>query len=339
MGIAAGRRKAGRSETVVTDVDPSSWQIVESDGCVHMPAWALFFLELGQEIACYEVGDCVPVVAVSLPTRSYAALFAAVGVVRSRAKINTIADSEEYFEQLWNMAGGSDLIPVEYREDMKRIQGYLTGRSQDGEVRRVHLELGKEGVRKITPQIAHKIFLKEKIGKQGRGKSNRNPALSAVLALSDLADFLGRTRLDCVIVAQKNEIKQEAQLCIRPGQSADIKKVEINDVLRVHEWIVEGSAYHTCIISDRLMEDGKVPQKHLRYSPVAIFDGAKGFIKRREEFFGLPWLILLDRTEQDYRDAVQVVDDLDSTRVGNAEKLRIPHIPQGVELVAFEVRR
>ncbi|ACZ43539.1 hypothetical protein Tter_2651 [Thermobaculum terrenum ATCC BAA-798] len=338
MRIAGGGRKAAQSEIVIKGADPGSWQLLEDGVCVHMPEWAQFFLELGQEIACYEVRDRVPVVAVSLPARSYAAMFAAVGVVRSRARINTIADNEEYFEQLWALAGKGDRIPVEYREAGKRIQGYLTGRSQDGEVRRLHIDLGKEGVRKITPQIASRIVLKEKIGKQGRGKANRNPALSAVLDLPDLTDFLGRARLDCIIVAQKNEIRPESGLRIRPYQSANIE-VEVNDILRVKEWLVDWGAYRTHIVSERLRDNGRVPQESLRHAPVVIFDGAKGFIQRRGEFTGLPWLILLDRTERGYRDAAQEVDALDSTRVGDAEKLRIPHIPQGVELVAFEVRR
>lgn len=68
---------------------------------------------------------------------------------------------------------------------------------------------------------------------------------------------------------------------------------------------------------------------------LVLFDGAQGFIKWRHFFGKSDWVIILDRTEPHYQEAVHGINDGYSRRVSDDMlNIDIP-FPQGIDFLSY----
>jgi len=312
-----------------------------------LPSWAHFFVTLGDRIASYIPQNGPLVVVLSLPTRAYAAALAGAGVVLSRAQsTDAHANAESHFKMLCELVSKEPNIPVDYIENVKGKLKKTGARLQGVEIRdgvpTLVVLTGTESKGGLTSFInersASKVQLARKASLVGRSRSlQQQTFLIDILGSASISNFLFRTRLDCAIVGTAHQLKieiMETPLGIRTTDGKLIKG-HFQDILRVRRFLTDSQHYRSDVFP--IAQEGCLPSIVQNQTNTVIFDGANGFLKWRDECRGLPWLVLLDRTELHFAEAVEAVKIEDMNRVSDAKSLRFPVIPPGIEITTFEV--
>ncbi len=312
-----------------------------------LPPWARFFLDLGAQIASYSPKSGPLVVALSLPARAYAAALAASGIVLTRAHLpDDQADTSAHFRMLCHLASQEPNIPVEYIENvkgrLKRTCAELQGVEIRNGVPTLKVLIGTERQGQTTSfigeRIAFKVQLARKSGALGRSRTMKELAFTKrALGDANLADFVFRTQLDCAILgtcSQLNHEITEASFAFR-ATNGKLEEGHLQDILRACRFLTDSQHFRSEIIP--VAHEGR-PRAPLTSTPnTVIFDGSIGFLRWRDDWRGVPWLVLLDRTETHFAEAVEAVKSEDMSRVADAKGLQIPPIPPGIEITTFEV--
>lgn len=164
---------------------------------------------------------------------------------------------------------------------------------------------------------------------------NQNAGLLAgVLTLDQVSRFIGGSRLNCVVIGNRNSLEREVldvSFAVSAGGNDRIDG-RLQDALRVRRLAREGDCYRSDVIS---VASRSVPAR-LASPPVVIFDGSRSFLRWRSSYPNAHWIAVLDRVDRRLKDAVQVVDSLYATRVAHQAPLKIKSVPVGIECVAFE---
>ncbi|HAJ58092.1 MAG TPA: hypothetical protein DCP31_01485, partial [Cyanobacteria bacterium UBA8543] len=289
------------------------------DKQIPLPTWGTFFVEIGRRIAECETGSNRLVIALAVPTRTCAAALAAFGVVLARADIShNQAEIREYFDKLCSLKKGT---PIIYRESKKIRKGSYCGFYNENGQSLITVRLPTEHgdmICKVPPEKAHKIEPLASKDKNitpritGRCKSfdfSGKAFLDACIGSVDSLNFYKKSRLDCVILGRLNLLKQEIKE--RPFGCCPSQAVytegKLQDVLRVREWLGEGQAYRSAVLS---VDGRKSPQTQNSSVPyVTIFDGASGFLKWRDYWPNSHSIVVLDRTEPHFMKAVYEINE------------------------------
>lgn len=312
-----------------------------------LPPWAGFFIDLGAQITSYSPKSGPLVVALSLPARAYAAALAAAGIVLSRAQSpDGLAGASAHFQMLYHLASQESNTPVDYIQNikgrLKRTCGELQGVViRDGApILKVLIGTERQGQTTsfINERIAFKVQLARRSGAIGHSHTMKELAFAErALGDTDLADFVFRTQLDCTILGTASQLEHEiteAPLAFR-ATNEKLDEGHLQDILRACRFLTNSQHFRSEIIP--VAHEGR-PRTLLTSTPsTVIFDGAIGFLRWRDDWRGLPWLVLLDRIETHFTEAVEAVKSEDMSRVSDAKSLQIPPIPPGIEITTFEV--
>jgi len=309
--------------------------IAEQGTYLPLPEWAKFYTELGNEIAQFKNSKRRMVVAAAIPIRSYAAIFTALGIILSRANEST--DTSHYFEYLCNLPKRTTLI---YNNKNRKRKGFFLG-AKNGEGQRylvIQFESKKSGGLKewIPEQRADQVLVgseKKKLPKRQKGyQVNENiDFLNTLLKESEVYQFLRGCHLDCAIVGNFNRLKSEineTSLCKLNSLGT------LQDILRVRSLSSNKQHYHTELFSDRTQPNLSEYSK----PSITIFDGALGFLKWRDYFRDSHWIILLDRTENNFPEAVDLLNQDYMGRVSEEKLENLSSIPLGVETLVYQDR-
>lgn len=312
-----------------------------SNEWISLPAWATFFINIGLWVAQAETGENRLVLGLAIPTRNYAAALAALGIVLARANIPTARiDTKRHFEQLSRLAKGT---PVIFRYNGSRLKGIYQGVAEVyGEMRlRIQTENNRNG------SLTHLVSIKEchnvaiastqhlSLPKKQTGRPiiAHNEFLNAVIG-TNTHEFTTQSRLECAVIGRLSILQQEIMevpfACYL--SKSEFKTGRLQDVLRVRNFLNEGQAYRSEVLpaySDRPMQ----PANGVPY--VTIFDGAIGFIKLRDNWRNSHWIILLERTEPHFLEAVEIINSDYLNRVDD-EKIQTIAVPPSVELVVYQ---
>lgn len=299
-----------------------------------LPMWAAAYLHLGISVASYPSTSNSLVVAAALPTRAYAAAFVAAGVVLECASQETAPDVDTHVDQLLKLRDERGPIPVcIIYGPQKKTSGLFVGLEDRPQGLYLRVEIPK-GLPKLLPfEQGLRVQPVEQLKYAGRVKplaATGQAFLTGVLDAINPVQYLTTSRLDCLVVGVETRICEEireAKLCFGPHAGC------LQDVLRVRSCPPLVDSYRSEVVSDRN------PAPVLDGKPhVVVFDGAPGFLKWRRNWRGCPWVVLLDRTEVQFDDAVAQVNNSYLQRVGDPPDLDIAHLPSAVEVTAFEMR-
>jgi len=297
--------------------DLSTWLVQEEGELYPLPDWAKFMVELGYGLAyCSHCSPYTPIFMISLPTRYYAAMFAALGVTFSQFWIPEVGDKEKIFDYLWDMN--------DYHRDLL-IRATVNGSQHEGIVIGKFIRNGRK-------------ILRLKVGHQrkevAKGSNVLPPLVDAKRALA-----FKRRQLRCIVVGTKSKIQQEAELQLHVE---GLKTAPIADLIALRvskddwqDWSTPTPATYLCIARNNQRQDFN-PILSRDKNFVVIFDGSEGFIKQREVFRGLPWLVILDRTDSLYQAARQELENMYVARGGEIDASDLPGKPLGVEVQLFE---
>jgi hypothetical protein len=311
---------------------------------VPLPTWGAFFINIGRWVAQAETGKNRLVLALAIPTRNYAAALAALGVVLARANIPTgRTNTKRHFEQLCRLAKGT---PVTFRYNGSRLKGIYQGTEKvDSEMRlRIQTENDRKGglthlvsikeCQNVAIAFTQNISLPKK--QAGRRIVANNEFIYSLIGKVDPRKFSTKTRLECAVIGRfsilTQEIKEVPFACY--SSKSKLNTGYLNDVLRVRKFLSEGEAYRSEVLpvhSDKPVQtaNGLVPH-------VVIFDGATGFIKWRDRWRNSHWIILVERTEPRFQEAVTEINNEYGNRVDGEKIHNIPSVPFGVELVVYQ---
>lgn len=300
-----------------------------------LPPWAQCFMDAGSFLATQPQRPPTTF-ALSLPTRAFAAVFAAVGVVHARRKLTNSAINQ--FEEVWAM---TEEVEVRYRLKGQAHGGIVIGRvERDGRRFLVIKERARSTSNAQVPEAIIDGLVIQRTGAAKRIKSLTisDPWLAQMLEGCEAEQYLFSNRHDCLIVGQNRLLQREAALELQlPGAAPGAPRLSgtLDCVLRVRRWQAASKVFSSDVWPANNDPDDidSVDLQHLRAFPVAIFDGAGAYLRWRHQLRHQHHLVLLSRTDRRLDEAVGAVDQAFKTRAG--ERIVVPSPPCGIEELAF----
>jgi hypothetical protein len=329
------------------------------DGWNPLPAWADFLISVGAYAAREVFPDRRLVLALSLPTRAFAACFAAAGVVRCVIQSKSI-NAEDHFQYLSGLPRGTPLLLRDKAKGRwlhavhdgvgERADGLdgprLKVRVQDNEIETRQHERGLTYL--LSPlECKNRVRVVPEVNDwrlPGRQQIGHKANLDFLKIFCGVDDVLSN-RVECAIVGHKALIKPEAcsvRFAVRrtgsqyrSGNDTGLAEGCLQDILNTREFLTDKQLpYFTRVYAvigrERVAPDlptGCMP-------PVVIFDGASAFLKRHSHWLESNWLVLLDRTDRRYEDAVMELNQRYTNRMDHRVRLDAD-IPDGIEGMAF----
>jgi hypothetical protein len=102
------------------------------------------------------------------------------------------------------------------------------------------------------------------------------------------------------------------------------------EVLKPRSLVGSMEVFHSEIVSSQWFEE-----KTFTDAPVIVFDGARGFRALSHRWPQAHWLVLLDRTETQFLDAVEMIDEMYIDRHTIEAPFQPGQVPPGIEVLTF----
>lgn len=312
-----------------------------------VPPWTEFYLRLGSTAAQFRSIDRRLVISAATPTRSFAAAFAALGVIQTSLAAEQVR-AEDYFETLCSLEKGTPLMMKEGKSVVRVfIEGAVEQKhgNKTEKLLKVYRSAKKKMVGPTYVSIARgSANALARIADDqtrpsnfavGRKVSGHSRFISEYAGRHDSSLFLMSPKLDCAIVGVLTVLRREIydlELACQRGE--EIAEGSLNDILLVKKFAGATGIYHSDVFKparvSRLPADAT--------NSVVIFDGANAFLNCRDNFLSNSWVVLLDRTEPQFELAAQTVNQERArgdgcSYIDDLKKL----VPPGVEASAFEV--
>jgi len=309
------------------------------DARLPVPDWAAWLIKLGAYFGARSQSRPPINALLAVPTRDFAACFAAMGVVIQRAldPDHSLSVPQHFLRLASSLPGTAVNLQVGGRG----IEGVLDGIADLGgdrgrvvRVRVTNRDGGNEA--RLVPE--HQCFrvqlADEEHGLGEKRKSHRakglTPFLAECLGATTAVHLIERARTDCVVYGTLALLKSElTEQEFSTG--SDIRGV-LADVVRPKPLVGAGLPHRSCIIRSPLAPTSDGPE-----APVVVFDGARAFLSGWKQALRMNTMIVLDRGEPRFGDGLDL--GLALLREGGA--LREPPadlagMPPGLEVAFFE---
>lgn len=316
-----------------------------ANSCVPLRPWARAIAATGMAAYAYRQKGSRLVIAVTVPTRVLAAAMGSLGVVLASLSAEAQRTDEsllqEHFE---NLASLPARAPLNLRNRDRLLYGEFLGVCLcNGEPRiRIQVENSAGG------GLTHLINKDQAINVQVAKKRKRLPKRQKGTKIRDTrAAILGelfpdRTAIeilqkdDVVLVGRASNLRDEltgARLAVKSSRAQWIAST-IQDIVRVDKFCKDVEVFRTRIFSvDRVPSNTRQDKTR-----VTLFDGSTAFIKTRHYWPNTNWFVILDRTDGNFENAVEVLNGMYSqVRVASVEIERVT-IPPGMEILAFTTK-
>lgn len=327
-------------------IAPLKLHFEDSGDWYSLPEWAEYFISVGKQLAFSENIESRIVTAIVVPTRAYCAAFVSLGMVISDAAQRDLASAAAHFEKLFDLPVGT---PVILREPPHKVlKGVLQGPEECNGKFYVRVQVQSRNSRTgggLTHLIDESRALQVQPAKHSgklpkkQGAENKRFANSFVDSLLGDADpvQLGlRSKFVCAIVGKKNSLEHEIRNTpLALHSNGDCRAVgQLQDLLRVDRFVADNQSHRSALVPI-----GSSPPTGDVISKVemgVVFDGAAGFLK-----WGAMWpdqhqIIILDRTDRFFDDAITAINSRFSQNRADAEPpLPASDAPAGGEILAF----
>jgi hypothetical protein len=240
-----------------------------------------------------------------------------------------------HFQRLCLLEPGTPLL---LREGKKTFRGIFEGcDEEDGRVR-VTVRVERNLLRKLPLELADrlevapakKITLPQR--QIGSDAERPGPLLETFLGTAAAEQFIGKTRLECLILGNASQLCDEIE-GVTLGLSHGRVTGTFQEILRVQRFLPGIVPYRTDVVPVQRESSSNVSQ----YSAplLVVFDSAMGFLKWRDYWRRSHWLIILDRTDPNFGEAANALNqEFVENRID--EVTDIPLVPSGLEAMAYE---
>jgi len=294
-----------------------------------LPDWASYFLFLGFFIASQPKTDARAIIGVALPTRAYAAVLAATGIIYNRTVLaKNRVEADAHFQSLCKLPSGTSIT---YLHGQRNLNGLLLGCTDKFGEKMLIVETRSPQSLKQTYYVRssdaikiQQVISEAQTTPAPRHSSKRQtgklvtPASEFtrnLLGEENAADLSYRSRLECFIIGQLSVLRQEANEPVFAMLTHTVNSLRsrdefhqgtLQDVLRVRKFMGEGKAYRTDVVA---AQSENVPSLARDEVPhVTVFDGAAGFTKWHDYWRASHWLVLLDSTESGFDEAARLLN-------------------------------
>ncbi len=294
-----------------------------------LPDWASFLWSVGELIGGWSQADRL-VVAVSAPTRSFAATLAAAGFLAVRSGL-------DQFREASQVPVGKDVIVDIEGKGFYRARVLGSGSGERG-YPCIKLQLSASDKWWLRHRPGVRLYPSKKAFNPERKQPERiskvpgiNDFCRAVIQ-GDADTYLQSSRPDCLMLGPVGAINSElTEQELRTTPQADVAiKGLLADVLRPQGMAGVGGSWHVRLVglAGRPGADNEVPS-------LVVFDGTSAFRKWRTSFAGSDWLIVLDRSRSDFADgAALLAEEYRERKSERSTEAPMPP-PVGIEYLVF----
>lgn len=306
-----------------------------------LPEWGKFFISLGNNIGQIVGCDARFIVALSVPSRTFCTTLVSLGYIANRVTSASHADYSSHANFLKSLPQNT---PVILRIEIgKKFKGLLIGYCQRGDKNGFIVKtdernstewfIREEDSKKIEPlNITEEFKLPD--SQKGKLISTRSKFSSTLLGNSGADILISSTVFEEVIIGPKSLLKNEITEEIFSTRNG--VQGTLHEILRPKNFQNPTAAYRTIIVSDRIRFEPDHSRIH--DPPLAVFDGTQGYLKWRNFWKKSNWIVVLDRTENQFEPAVeQLTKEYVQNRIDKHVELNNGHIPDGIEVMAFLV--
>lgn len=308
-----------------------------------LPEWAEYFITIGNILVATPQSESRIVTAMVVPTRAFGAAFVSLGMILSDSDSRDRASKAAHFERLFDLPPGSSVI---YRpKPGKTLKGVLQEPEEYGGKLWVRVQVeSKEGngttyfVDESKALEVQPASHSGKLPKKQTGENARfaNAFVDKLLGDADPVQLGLRSKLVCALVGRKTTLEHEIRrtpLAVHVNGKHHADGV-LQDLLRVKPFVTETQSHRSALVPV-----GAKPQSGEILKDVEIgivFDGAHGFLKWGEMRHNQHQVIILDRTEAYFDDAVSAINvRFSQNRVDSEIVLPECEAPPGVEVLTF----
>jgi hypothetical protein len=311
-----------------------------------LPNWAEYFIGIGKQLASADFSTSRIVTAIVLPTRAYCAAFISLGLVVSDAAKRDRPSEAAHFEKLFDLPIGT---PVILRLSPRKVmRGVLQEPDEYNGKLCLRVQVESRDIRRgggLTHLIdePHALQVQPakhsgKLPKVQNAKNKRfaNRFVDSLLGDADPVQLGLRSKLVCAIVGKKNVLEYEIRqtpLSIHAKGNC-LAEAQLQDVLRVDRFVSGQQSYRSALVPvGSSPPSGDVISK---IEMAVVFDGAAGFLKWGSMWSSRHQIIILDRTELYFDDAISAINSRLSQNRTDAElSVSFSPAPPGGEVLAF----
>lgn len=330
--VSRGKRSIGHTNGGILN----SWRFY-NNGWQELPTWGSAFNKLGAQFSGRDQ-DRRLVVGLALPTRAYAATFTALGFMLEQAKVPLEQfNAEEHFANLCALPAGS---AVKYQDttDGKVKDALFIGCEVKWGQLCVGVRKNRTGKEDWLPQaLAQRIQVSSKVitqlskAQKGRSLTQGSEFLCACAEGLDIVDYRLYSRLECVFIGNKDALTQELTETSFAVASSGLCRGTLQDVVRARELLPEGDGYRAKLLSDR-----SKPLAPSEMPKLVLFDGAVSFLKWRDLWRDAHWLVVLDKTQNGFDEAVAALNrEYRDNHCGDTPP-NFPFLPEHLNVMAYE---
>lgn len=318
---------------------------VENGQYKDLPDWCSFFIRCGSVLGQFS-DESWAMMVVCVPTRAFAAVLSGVGII-SKLMMKANQKSKQ-IKLLEDLKLGT---PVFVYEKDKKIKGFFNGIKDLGDGKqRIGVQVSMSKPRKFGPLVnyypienATNIVPIEKISASISNKTLaprsydliRNKGfIKGVLTDDLLWELATVSQTEFLIVGNARLLASELKendFAINNGNF--YSKGVLQDIIRTKRFSGQNDTFRSDIIpSDR----STFPDIADNYQPrIVVFDGSMGFLKSRTIWRKAHWLVILDRTEPLFDEAVSLANELYMQRKEDWNPMSPDDIPPSVEIVSW----
>lgn len=305
-------------------------------GVMPIPLWARYLLTLGKYVVEHRLPERRLVVGVSLPTRAYAAAFAALGVTAAAYEDPEKRDARVHFDWLASLPKGT---AIRFRRNRFLYYARLIGPEiRDGVDHLTYQDESKcylpwDRCRDVQPLDPSEEFVRRRPLAPNAG------FVEEVLQL-DALTHASHTCIDCLVVGVKDALRSEVlDQRFFATAAARAPAGVLNDLLRCDAYELNANDHDRTTVVSGFVDD--LPER-LRTAepPAVVFDGPTGFLRLRSRWRHSPWIVLLDRTSPSAVAAGDAFNQELALSIEDADLSALGEEPSTFEVRAFyEVAR
>lgn len=324
---------------------------LDHDAYQPLPSWGQFFITLGADIYKTLDPDRRLVVAIAVPTRAYAAVLLALGVIANGSGAGNGAAHVDQISEL--VIDTPVFLFKEQTDGMHRAKGLYKGcslKNTGGEELfyiKVQLDRAGDANREFPltmwPFIQVAAFPVESMPAREtwRQVTVEDPFTALAVGRRHAKDLAMRSRLECVIVGQASALNREivdTPFAVR-GQDDLFVEGRLQDLVRARRFSSGLEAFRSDVIATDNSDMGKATGS--LSPPLAILDGSAAYLKWRHMFRGSNRVVVLGRADRAFEEAVHTLNDeytleRDVTLEGDGDiDLGFEAVPPGVDVMAF----
>lgn len=319
---------------------PSLHHLLSDNKSEPLPEWAYFFMRLGHQLAALPDDNYRVVTGLAIPTRVFACSLAATGIVFARAGSENSVDIAQ-LQYIRNLKPGT---PVYVRtDDNRKLRGVVEGFKEIKGEEWIFIRTGKrETLPRPLNRFASRITVSDRdvslpeYSRSGYSIEAPSKFLQCCLGKELAQKHILESSFETLIIGKKSVIEREVSAipfsCKNSNEPIDGSGC-LQEILRVRQFSGANKSYRTqCVSSLNITPEKEIGKQA---PPIVIFDGAIAYIKLGHHWRSAHQIVLLDRTERQFVDAIELLNQNYAYRLAGVSKLPVK-IPNGIEMMVYK---